>query len=47
MVEDIFKIKPLDKHASKVVVDGHKTVSPFNQSMKRVQCVPYEKISLH
>jgi hypothetical protein len=32
MVEDIFKIKPLDKHASKVVVDGHKTVSPFNSA---------------
>ena len=29
---DIFKIKPLDDNASKVVVDGHKTVSPFNSA---------------
>ena len=32
MSGDIFKIKPLDEHASKVVVDGHKTVSPFNSA---------------
>jgi hypothetical protein len=30
VTEDIFKIKPLDGHAAKVVVDGRKTVSPFN-----------------
>ena len=30
MTEEIFKIKPLDKYAAKVVVDGRKTVSPFN-----------------
>lgn len=30
MTEDLFKIKPLDEHASKVVVDGRKTISPFN-----------------
>jgi hypothetical protein len=30
--EDIFKIKPLDKNATKVVVNGQKTVSPFNSA---------------
>lgn len=30
MTEEIFKIKPLDKYAAKVVVDGRKTISPFN-----------------
>lgn len=32
MTEDIFKIIPLDENASKVVVDGRKTVSPFNSA---------------
>ena len=30
--EDIFKIKPLDKHASKVQLDGRKAFSPFNSA---------------
>jgi len=30
VTEEIFKIKPLDKYAAKVVVDGRKTISPFN-----------------
>ena len=32
MTDDIFKIVPLGDQASKVVVDGHKTVSPFNSA---------------
>jgi len=32
MTDDLFKIKPLGEKASKVVVNGHKTVSPFNSA---------------
>jgi len=31
-LSDIFEIKPIDSHASKVVVNGRKTVSPFNSA---------------
>jgi len=32
MEDDIFKIKPLDKYAAKIIIDGHKTISPFNSA---------------
>ena len=32
MTEDIFKIKPLDKHGAKVQLDGRKAFSPFNSA---------------
>jgi len=36
MTADIFKITPLDEHASKVAINGRVTVSPFN-SMKHMK----------
>jgi len=32
MSDDLFKIKPLDKHAAKVQLDGRKAFSPFNSA---------------